>query len=161
MKNAQSLLNRLEAQVRADIDAQVRIQAQLDTLHVAVRSGSPSEIEAHFEALKAEATAGSERSAKRGLLFQALAAHYGVPATMVTLSSIAERVGPGGERLRELRAELRTATSLVVRMHRKLAASIRCQRRIHSDALAILLSGTDGTRGNPLIEEGTLVDARV
>jgi len=161
VKNAQSLLNRLEAQVREDLDAQRRVQSILDALLGVVRSGSPAEITAHFGGLKREIESGSERAARRTALFQALAVQLGVPASMVTLSSIAERAGPAGEHLCELRVELRAAAALVVRTHRKLAATLRCQRRIMNDALAILLSDKSGESGNPLIEEGTLVDASV
>ncbi len=164
MKNPQALLNRLEAQVREDLDSQRRVQSILDALAGVVRSGSPVEIAGHFGGLKREIQCGSERATRRTTLFQALAVQFGVPTSMVTLSSIAERAGPAGEQLCALRLELRAAAALVVRTHRKLAATLRCQRRILNDALAILLSdksGMSGESGNPLIEEGTLVDASV
>ena len=161
MKNVQSLLNRLEAQARADLDAQARVQSALGVLADAVRTGKPAEVGAATASLKLEIDAGRSLTTRRTAVLQACAEHFGVPASMVTLSSLAERFGPGAERLRELRAELRAAAAAVVRAQRRVAASIRCQRRVIGDVLGVLLA--NGGKGgiDPFAEQGTLVDAKV
>ncbi len=161
MKNVQSLLNRLEAQAHSDLEAQARMQTALGALANAVRTGKPAEVEAATAGLKAEIQTGRSLTARRTALLQVCADHFGVPASMVTLASLAERIGPSATRLRELRTDLRSAAAAVVRAQRRVAASIRCQRRVIGDALGILL--TDSGRGgiDPFAEQGTLVDARV
>lgn len=160
MKHVQSLVNRLEAQARADLDAQSRVLAALEALGLAVRQGKPAEIETATALVKHELEAGRSLAARRAAVLESCAAHFGVPASMVTLASLAERIGPAAARLVELRAELRAAAACVVRMQRRLTASIRCQRRVISDALGVLLAD-GGTGSDPLLERGTLVDARV
>ena len=158
MKNLQSLLNRIEVQVQLDLEAEQRKRGLLDLLAAAVRTGKPSEIQQATESLKEEIDGGRTRATKRTALLEACAEHFGVPASCITLASIAERAGAGGERLVSLRSELRDAAAGVARMHRGLSAAIRCQRRVIGDALAILLADENG---NPMNEQGMLVDAEV
>ena len=165
MSGVQSLWNRLEAELRVELDAQRRIASALALLAGAVRTGSPAEIEATARSLQPEIDAGRERASRRSALLRSLGGHLGVPAERITLSTLVEHAGPSAERWSELRSRLRDGAAEIARAQRKLAASIRCQRRIFSDALSILLAdrttGAPHERVDPMSERGTLVDARV
>ena len=71
--------------------------------------------------------------------------------------SIAERFGSNAERLLELRDQLEEVTRETQRLGRKVGALIGVHRRVTRDVLETLLTDENG---NPMNDEGTLVDAR-
>lgn len=158
MKNAQGLLNRLEAQARLDLEAEKAALQCLERLVDVVRAGSVAELESATLAIKSELESGQARALRRRALIESCAQHFGIAASLVTLGSLCERLGPPAAKLLDLRTELRAVAANIAHINRKLTAAIRLQRRIINDALAILLSDENG---NPVDEQGTLINAEV
>jgi hypothetical protein len=93
-------------------------------------------------------------------LLAACAAALGVPASALTLASLAEHARLGGAAdagLEGLREELRRSTAEVLKLGRRVSALARAHRTLSAEALEILLGGLE--RAGESVE-GRLVDAR-
>ena len=77
---------------------------------------------------------------------------------MLTLTSIAERLGPEGEAILQVRGALRDSAARVAREGRRLGRLLSVHRQLARETIEILLTDE---HGNPLHDEGTLVDAEV
>jgi hypothetical protein len=155
--NMQSLLNRLEACVQEEIQARERTHELLVRQERAILDNRSQELAEATREIERELLCGVMRGARRAAVLAALEKHWGVPASAMTLGSIAERAGPGAERLLRLRADLRERSARVARQNRRVAALTRLHRRLIQDVLGALFQEESGAA--PLAAAGTLVDA--
>lgn len=156
MNNQKSLLRHLEACTQEDLCAQTRIRELLAQQSAALTTRNTESIEETTDELDRELDAGLHRVTRRGQLIDGFASIWGIPGSALSLSSIAERYGPGSEKLMELRTQLRTATTEVMEAGRRNAALIRMHREVVHEVMDVLF-GEGGK--NPLDVEGSLVNA--
>jgi hypothetical protein len=137
--NLRSTLNHLEAGLVLEIQSKAESLAWVESLESAVRSNDSAE----FEKLVANGAglckAGESIARKRVALITELGRHWGVAAAALTLGGVARRVGADGKRLEQLREQLRTVISKVMKRQRRLAALIGMHRRINTDVMQIML----------------------
>ncbi len=157
MKNPKSLLRHLEACAQDDLQAQARIHELLALQSAALSARDTQGVEKTTGELDRELDAGLSRVTRRGQVIEGFASLWGVPASVLSLSSIAERYGPGSEKLEELRKQLRAATKEVMEAGRRNAALIRMHRDVVHEVMGVIFA-EDGQ--NPLDVEGSLVNAR-
>lgn len=155
MEELQSLLNRLIACSQAELVVQRRLVELVLDQRVAVLERRPESVERATAELGAELERAASRRAARVEAVARLARHWKVSAGALTLSSIAERSGPRGQALLELRDELREVASRLSEEGRRVAALVRHQRAFVQDVLQALLGDENG---NPVRDGGTLVD---
>ena len=148
------LMNHLLASVDQDIEAQERMLLLLAEQERTVLEEHPEGVVNATAAIESEL---ESYGARREQLFSCFGELFGVPAGGLTLSMIVERFGAGSEGLARRRSRLRECTAKVVRKQRFVAALLREHRRFITDLLGLIL--TDET-GNPVQEEGALIDAR-
>lgn len=158
MTNPQSLLHGLEAYVQDEIGARQRMLDIVGRQEAAVLHGQAGDLEQATRELQLELAAQVHRSSRRQKILAGFGALWHVDPAVLSLSSIAQRVGPGAERLLALRHELRDATAAVAKRNRRLAALTTLYRRVLGDVIETLVSG-DATA--PLANTGTLVNAEV
>ena len=99
MSGLTSLVQQLEAYVQEELDLQSRTLAALGEQQRALFHGDLDAIRLQVEGAAAHLRGATARTARRRDLVRRLAAHYGVQAGTLTLSSICTRLGPEGERL--------------------------------------------------------------
>lgn len=158
MTNPQSLLHSLEAYVQDEIGARQRMIEIVARQEDAVLRGKAHDLELATRELEAELALQTDRAGRRTKIFAVFGTHWQVAPAALTLSSIAERIGAGSDRLLALRHDLRDATAALARRNRRLAALTTLYRRVLSDVIETLVSGDDAT---PLANAGTLVNAEV
>lgn len=156
MKELQILVRHLEAHLQDELAAQERTLALLDAEEQALRGRDPHLVLERTTALERELATGVGRARRREELLARLGALWRVPAATLTLSSIAERAGAEGERIRRLRGELRERVAKVVKLARRVATLARTHQRFFSDVLQSLFAaiGAGDVRQN-----GSLLDA--
>jgi hypothetical protein len=145
----QSLINRLEAYLQEELQARERSLVFLKQQEEAIAEAT--------HALERELLSNVARSSRRDEVFQGLGRLWNVPASAMTLTSIAERMGVGSDRLRSLRDRLRNRTADVVRQNRRIAALTRVHRQLVQDVLGVLFQ--EEVEAQPLSAAGTLIDA--
>jgi hypothetical protein len=151
----QKLTDALESLVRDEIAGKARLAQELGRQQEALVSGSPDDIDIATRAVEVELAREMERTRRRDAIFARLAAHWSVSASVLTLSSIAERLGDGGHGLASLRADLRAAIADVLRRNRRVARLVSVQHSVMNDTFATLL----GVGANDQ-EPGALFEAR-
>jgi hypothetical protein len=156
VKDATTTLRQLEAYVQEEIGAQGRLLAALEAQDAALRSHEPERIAHATGALDAELEAQGNRAHKRRQLLESLASIWGVAASSLTLTSIAERAGDDGERLARQRHELERVTRRVQRLARRNTTIARFHQRLTADVLQALLVQDEGVQ---VSDGGALVDA--
>lgn len=156
IEDLQSLLNHLVAGVREEILAGERTLELLECQQHAVIARDHAGLSAATRSLAEHLATAPQRSARRERVLARLGAAWGVPASVLTLSSVAERAGAGAEPLLAERSELRRVTAEVVRENKKTAALLLLHRRVVREVLDLFLTDEDG---KPVEGEGTLVDA--
>lgn len=156
-QSVQSALNALEGWVQEELAARRRMLALLEAQESAVKHNHGAEIETNLHAIEAELEQQSTRESRRTKLFDALAAHWSVASGALTLSSIAERAGERGERLKRLRDELADATREVVRRNRRLNALLNAHQKVVEELLGALIAIHGGDAKS---REGALVNTR-
>lgn len=150
------LVRQLESYVQEEIGAQSRTIELLNTQQIALRDASAKGIEAGSRDLELAIRAAGQRAQRRIELVRRLALAWSVAPQTLTLSSIAERAGPDGDRLRRLRDELRQVTARVARSSRLAGALASAHQRLLKEALDVILpKHEDGTTS----QSGRLVDA--
>ncbi len=157
MTNPRSLLHELETYVQDEIGARERMLEIVARQEVAVQSGRAIELEQATRDLERELAGQIDRASRRQRILVGFGAAWRVAPSVLSLSSIAERIGPGTERLLTLRRELRDATAALAKRNRRLAALTTLYRRVLGDVIETLVSGDDSA---PLDNPGTLVNAQ-
>ena len=157
MKQSQaSLLNHLEAWVRTEIAQQEKLAELIDNQIAAIQNASSEEFEQCTLAVDQALNATPERHAQRDRILTGFERLWDVPASAMTLRSIAARVGQEGERLLALRDELRERSAVVLKQGRKAQALFNLHRSLFREVIETLLTDENGS---PFDQEGALVDA--
>lgn len=156
--NLESLNLHLCALVSEDITAHERLYVTLDEQEHAVAAHDADTVDATTQRVGELLEASAQRAAKRTRLLQGFAEHFSVAGGAVTLGSIAARLGDDGQRLAELRLELRDLVERVQQKNRRVSALISMHRHVTNEILETVLA--DET-GNPVHERGVLLDAEV
>lgn len=157
MKQSQaSLLNHLEAWVRSEITQQEKLNELIDSQIDAIQTASSADFEQCTLAVDQALDAAPERHAQRDRILSGFEQLWGIPASAMTLRSIAARVGSEGARLLELREELRERSAAVLKQGRKAQALFNLHRSLFREVIETLLSDENGS---PFDQEGALVDA--
>jgi hypothetical protein len=149
------LTEALEALIRDEIAGKSRLSQEIGRQETALVSGSPEDIDVATRAVEMELARELDRTRRRDAIFARLAAHWSVSASVLTLSSIAERLGDGGRKLVALRADLRAAIADVLRGNRRVARLVSVQHGVVNETFATLL-GVDAKNQEP----GALFEAR-
>jgi hypothetical protein len=150
--------NRLEANLREELAAQVELLELLRRQEAAVVARTPDELVEVTSRIESALSAAAARRLRREPILRKVAELVQAAPSALTLRSIAERLGDEGVRLRGLREELREATSRVVRQNRRVAAVVGLHRRLNQEVLELVLAEEDS---NPFERTGALVDAEV
>ena len=153
-----SLRNHLLGWARDELASQGRIAALLARQEEAAVAHDVRRVEEATAAIQAELGRAPRRAERRGTVIQALATRWKVPAGQLTLTSIAERLGPEGQPLLQVRTDLRDMAAQLARQGRRLGRLLSVHRQLARETIEILLTDE---HGNPLHDEGTLVDAEV
>ena len=156
MKSERSLLNHLEVCVAEDLVAQKRLVELLTRQEEMIVQNDTKGLQEATEAMEAELRLAPTRSGNRERILRQLARTWRVHRDTITLSSAAERAEEGGDRIRDLRRELRSTCADVARANRRLAALTTLHRSIVRDVIDTLLGDENGS---PILLAGTLVDA--
>ncbi len=152
----QAVLNHLLAWLRDEIAAQDSRLNSLKELCGSMSKRDPALVEQLLENVQKQDGTSRSRETKRKAIFEALGKHWQVNANLLTLRSIAERMGPSGSELRELRQELAGKAKRVIEASRMVSATAHMHRAVILDVLNVLFEGNDG---DPLEEQGRLLDA--
>ena len=163
---ARKWTNQLLVWARTELEEQRALMAALDEQERCVSGGDPDAISTASAALVERLEAELERRGRLTRIFERLAGEMGLPASVLTLGSVAERLGGGpaatrpdplAQQLFDLRVELRAAVERVRDRAREVAAIAGMQRSVVRDVLSALLSDE---HGNPVHTDGTLIDAQ-
>jgi hypothetical protein len=157
MTSPRSLLHDLETYVQDEVGARQRMIDIVARQEVAVLHGRAVELEQATRDLERELALQVDRASRRQRILTGFGAAWRLSPSVLSLSSIAERIGPGTERLLTLRRELRDSTATLAKRNRRLAALTTIYRRVLGDVIETLVSGEDSA---PLDNTGTLVNAQ-
>ncbi len=153
-----SLRNHLLGWARDELASQERLSTILQLQEEATVAHDVTRVDEQTAAIQEELKRAPGRAQRRERLVRALATHWNVPASVLTLTSIAERLGPEGEAILQVRSDLRDSAARVAREGRRLGRLLAVHRQLARETIEILLTDE---HGNPLHDEGTLVDAEV
>lgn len=153
-----ALLQHLTADLREEQAQQEALEVLLDRQEQALSRRDAEGLEVLNAELERAFRAAEHRQVRRERLVQGLAREQGIAPGVATLGALAERLGPEGEALAELRRALRGLCARVLQRARKNGALIAAHRRVTGDVLAALLG--DRTEREAL-GGGVLVDAKV
>lgn len=153
-----SLRNHLLGWARDELASQERLSALLALQEEATVAHDVQAVEKHTAAIQVELGNAASRAKRRETVVQALATHWNVPASVLTLTSIAERLGPQAEAILLVRGDLRESAARVARQGRRLGRLLSVHRQLARETIEMLLTDE---QGNPLHDEGTLIDAEV
>lgn len=134
---------KLEAYLQEEKGAQGRLLALLEAQEKAVVEGDTSALEITGAELEQELAGEPRRERRRREILNEIGRALGVPVGILTVRSLAERLGPDGERLMRLRDELREALVAVRRKSGRVAAIARGQRDIVRDVMCLLFGEPD------------------
>lgn len=151
------LVQWLERYLDSELDARKRIAALLEAQQDAVVSGLTADIERTGVDLDAELRREPARERDRRELLTELGRVFGVPASMLTVRSIVERIeqhGVPSGRIAELRREVRAAALDVKKRARKLSTLAKGHGELLTDVMRTLLGSEPERMGG-----GILVDA--
>ena len=155
MNGLEATVQQLEAYLQEECSAQQRVEACLARQAEILLRGSPTDVVASARELEAELATAGKRSARRQLILRRLGAAWRVSGRSLTVSSIAERLGPAGARVALLRAELRQTLARVMRQGRRVAAQARYQHKLIGELVQGVLvehCGADGTQSGGLVD---------
>jgi hypothetical protein len=155
VKELEVRLRQLEAHLQDEIAAQHRAATLLAEEEAALLGRDPALVLERTTALERELHGGVARARRRAELFESLGALWNVPADVLTLSSIAERAGAQGERVRRMRGELRELCASNVKLARRVGALARTHQRFFSDVLQTVfgeLGASNASAGGRLLD---------
>ncbi len=151
----ESVVCKLEAYLQEEKGVQGRLLGLLEAQEKAVRAGDTQALEITGVELEAVLSGEPARDRRRCELVASIASSLGVPARIVSVGSLVERLGPKGERLGRLREELRD-TLLEVRVEaRKIAHIARGHQEVLRDVLRVIVGDVGESGGS-----GMLVNAK-
>lgn len=153
---AQKFVNALEAWLVEEVLGKERLVRELERQEAALVRGTSDEITGATQAIETEIAQELERARRREVIFARLGAHWNIAPAALTLGSIAERAGPNGARIEELRNRLRALATDALRRNRRVARLVHVNQSIVQETLIALVGSRD-----PLAETGALFDARV
>jgi hypothetical protein len=156
VKELRTQLRRLEAHLQEELAAQERTLELLAREEEALLGRDPALVLERTTNLEQELRTGGERSRRRSEIVAALGALWNVPPAALTLSSIAQRAGPEGERVQRMRTELREKTAQSLKRARRVGSLARTHQRFFSDVLQTLF-GESGV--GEVFTGGRLLDA--
>jgi hypothetical protein len=145
----------LEQNLEAELLGKAAQCALLERQENAITAGDPAALDAAGAELVLELERGLERARVRAELLLDLGRELGVAPPRV--EKIAAALGTEGQRLAELRAELRAVVSRSLARGRRLAVLVRAHGALIEDALGRFIASDPS--GAPL-GRGSLVDAR-
>ncbi|MBL4769819.1 MAG: hypothetical protein JKY61_01420 [Planctomycetes bacterium] len=152
----QAIWNHLSAWIREETAAQEARLEVLEELRNSMSQRDPKVAEGILERLQNQDKTGIGRENRRQAIFASLGKHWQISASMLTLRSIAERMGDEGSELMELRNQLVEVVKKVTVGGRMVSATAHMHRSVILDVLSVLF---DGHHGDPLEEQGRLLDA--
>lgn len=156
MRDPRSVALHLAAWAREERAAQEEAVLVLRDQERAVRARDLDALEAASRRLEELGRRGALRARRRDRRLADLARIWSVPASALTLGSVAERLGSDGAELAELRGALRQGAAELLRVTRRVGALVAAFRRVAGEVVELLLTDEDGT---PLHAGGGLVDA--
>lgn len=158
MKNTDTLLNHLEANLRDELAAQQSFMDLLEKQERAIVDGKTETVASISEELQAVSSNAARRAGTRQQILKAISTTWSVPISAMTLGSIAERAGVRGSRLTQLRGELRDKASQVIRKNRRVAAVARLHHQVVREVIDTIFTEESGS---PMQDEaaGNLIDA--
>lgn len=142
-----TLVRQLEACLQEEKGVQGRLLALLEAQEKAALAGDGDALVITGDDLERELAGETTRERRRRELLAGFAAAFGVPARILTLSSIVERLGSEGERLGRLRAELRETLLAVRGKSKRVAVIARGHQDVLRDVLRVLLGDSSETGG--------------
>ncbi len=154
----QKLSNRLLVAIREDVAAHQRVAELLRCQEESVIRPADTEFREATESLEQELERLPFRKAQRDRILKDLGTAFGIAPSLLTLPSVAERLGPAGAALLNERDRLRVIVAEVQRLNRRVAALVRMHREVTREILNAVLG--DDT-GRELLDGGTLIDAEV
>ena len=154
----QKLSNRLLVAIREDVAAHQRVATLLSQQERAVVRPGDTEFREATEKIEQELERLPFRKLQRDRVLRDLGASFGISPSLLTLSSVAERLGAAGKPLLNERDRLRVVIAEVQRLNRRVAALVRMHREVTREILNAVLG--DGS-GREILDGGTLIDAEV
>ncbi len=154
--NLRELVTATEAYIRGEIEAQHQLSATLDAQAAAVAKSDTEGLIASCEGLEKQFAEGVTRERERRRLLAGFGRIWSIDPSILSLTSIAERLGPHGKTLSELRSELRETVGGVMRQARKMSALAQYQQGIFEEILHAVAGAPVGVTGEP---RGVLLDA--
>lgn len=151
-----ALWNHLCAWLRDETAAQEQRLTTLEELRASMSQRDPKVVDAMLEQIQQQDDTIRGREKRRQAIFEALGKHWQVNANVLTLRSIAERMGADGAELLEMRGVLATQLKAVTVASRGVSATAHMHRSVILDVLNVLF---EGHAGDPLEEQGRLLDA--
>ncbi len=152
----QALWNHLSAWVREETAAQEQRLESLEQLRVSMAQRTPEVVDGILESVQEQDKTSRSRETKRKAIFESLGKHWQINPSLLTLRSIAERMGSDGEELMELREQLAEKAQAVTTASRMVSATAHMHRSVILDVLNVLF---EGHAGDPMEEQGRLLDA--
>lgn len=152
----QALHNHIIAWIRNEIASQDIRLASLQDLRESMSSRDPQMVEERLAKVQLEDGGTRARETKRKAIFEAFGKLWQINPNVLTLRSIAERMGDEGADLMALRSELSKTIKSVSDASRMVSATAHMHRAVILDVLNVLF---DGNAGDPLEEQGRLLDA--
>ena len=159
-EGAKRQLGRLVAVVRDELAAHERLAALLAQQEASVARPRSDAFREATLAIEAELARAPHRTQKRETALKAIGAELGVAGAALTLTSLAERFGAGGDALRDERDRLQSIALRTQARTRKVAALVRVHREVTRELLQSALGDEDEPRGD-VLSGGTLIDAEV
>ncbi|MCP5022417.1 MAG: hypothetical protein GY930_11655 [bacterium] len=152
----QALNNHIIAWIRNEIAAQDIRLTSLRELCDSMSRRDPQVVEETLARVEKEDESSRARETKRKAIFEGFGEYWQVNPNVLTLRSIAERMGDTGADLMALRLELAEKVKSVNEASRMVSATAHMHRAVILDVLNVLF---DGNAGDPLEEQGRLLDA--
>ncbi len=154
-----ALAHRLQAWLQEELGAEQRLRDLLLAEERAIRAADAGALADAARRIEEEVRGGAARERRRAELVKAFGRALQVDPGVLSISSIAERLGQGtpeAEGVLRLRAELRRAAADVARLGRRIASLARYHQGLFAELMGALL----GVEAGRTIEGGALIDAR-
>ena len=153
--NLRQLIQETEACVRDEIAAQERYAELIRNQLEAARTNDTEALIESAETFDRELSGNVERERRRRRLLAGFSRFWSIDPSVITLGSIAERLGPHGEGLDSLRLVLRSKTAEVLQLGRSLSAVARQHHALMEDLFRVIAGEGPGVEDG----RGTLVNA--
>ena len=140
----QRLLNLLDANVRAELRTRRRMLELVTQQERGVLDNRRDDVQSALRELETELVRAAAHAAARKRLLSDFGARWGVDPGVLTLGSVAERLGPRAANLAALRIELRELVAQLARRNRRLGALVSMLRRIVRDVVNTVLGDPSG-----------------